>query len=86
MYHGLYREICPHIVGQRKDGSDSVLAFQFAGQTSKGTLPAGGEWRCFEIGQMEIIECRDGPWHTRDVHARPQTCIKVVDVEVTKKK
>ena len=85
VYHGLYRELCIHIIGQRKDGTDGVLAFQFAGKTSKGTLPPEGEWRCLEVSKIEQIELRDGPWHTSDRHTRPQTCIKVIDTEVKKK-
>ena len=80
MYQGRYREICPHTIG-RKNGREKLLAFQFAGQSSKG-LPPGGEWRCMFIDEITQVAAREGPWHTRDVHLKPQTCVDQVEFEV----
>ena len=79
-YQGRYREICPHTIGW-KNGREKVLGFQFAGESSKG-LPPGGEWRCMFIDEIEHVEVRDGAWHTRDDHLRPQTCVDDVEFEV----
>lgn len=80
VYQGRYREICPHTLGY-KGGQEKVLAFQFAGESSKG-LPPEGEWRCMFVEQIEQITTREGPWHTRDDHLRPQTCVDDIELEV----
>jgi hypothetical protein len=81
IYQGRYRECCPHAIGT-KQGQQHVMMFQFAGDSSKG-LPPGGEWRCMDVNQLSNVSVKDGPWHTRDDHTRPNTCIDVVDVDVT---
>ena len=81
VYQGRHRECCPHAIGI-KNGRQHVLMFQFAGDSSKG-LPPGGEWRCMDVEALSNVADRDGPWHTKDDHRRPQTCIDVVDVDVT---
>lgn len=80
MYQGRYREICVHTIGY-KSGHEKVLAFQFGGDSSKG-LPPGGEWRCMFVAQISDVGTSDGPWHTRDDHLRPQTCVDEVELEV----
>src|SRR5260370_10721640 len=79
-YNGLYREICPHTLGLT-NGHEQALSFQFAGQSSRG-LPPNGEWRCMKLDDVVNAKVKDGPWHTRDDHSRPQTCVKQSDVEV----
>lgn len=80
-YKGLVREICPHVIGTGKDGTEMVLSFQFAGQTSS-VLPPGGEWRCMRVDEISGAKSRPGQWHTGENHSRPQTCVKIIDVEV----
>lgn len=80
MYHGFQREICPHTLGYKR-GREKVRGFQFAGGSSKG-LPPGGEWRCMFIDEITQVQARDGDWHTRDDHLRPQTCVDEIDLEV----
>ena len=80
-YNGLHRELCPHVIGDGKDGNPKVLSFQFAGQTSQGQLPPQGEWRCMAIKDIQNVELRIGSWHTGDSHKRPQTCVKRIDVK-----
>jgi hypothetical protein len=79
-YQGYEREVCPHTIGL-KAGLEKVLTFQFAGGSSSG-LAAGGQWRCLFISDITNVRIREGEWHTRDAHSRPQTCIDHVDVEV----
>jgi hypothetical protein len=79
-YQGFYREICPHVIGTKR-GREQVLGFQFGGQSSTG-LPAGGNWRCMRVAEIQNAAVRDGPWHTGTTHTRPQTCVNVIDVEV----
>ena len=80
-YNGLYREICPHTLGLNHKGGEQALSYQFAGESSQG-LPPDGEWRCMKLDGVVNAKIKDGPWHTRDDHSRPQTCVKQVDVEV----
>jgi hypothetical protein len=78
-YQGLYRELCPHILGH-KHGEETALTCQFAGESASG-LPKGGEWRCLVLNQVEGARLRDGPWHTR-AHAGLQSCVAIIDVAV----
>jgi hypothetical protein len=80
IYQGRFREMCPHTLGY-KNGQEKVLGFQFAGDSSKG-LPPGGEWRCMFVAQISDVAARAGPWHTRDVHLKPQTCIDEIEMEI----
>ena len=79
-YLDLKREVCPHTLG-KKNGKNHVLAYQFAGESSRG-LPEGGEWRCFDIDKITALQIREGEWFTGDSHKRPQTCIDHIEVEV----
>lgn len=81
-YQGLYRELCPHILGH-KAGEETALTYQFAGKSGSG-LPPGGEWRCLFLAQVRNARLRDGPWHSRH-HAEPQTCVEIVDLQVISK-
>jgi hypothetical protein len=80
-YKGFMREICCHTLGLGKAGEQKVLGFQFGGGSSKG-LPPSGEWRCLSVDEMQNVRAQSGEWHTRDIHDRPQFCVKQVDYEV----
>ena len=83
IYKGYGREMCPHAIGT-KEGKAHVLCFQFGGESSKG-LPPGGEWRCFEVDELQNVSVREGPWHTAPNYSGwRQTCIDQVDVEVSR--
>ena len=81
-YKGLVRHLCPHVIGKGKDGAAKALSLQFAGETSSGSLPEGGEWRCMAVDEMLNVEVIADDWHTLANHSRPQSCVKQVDVEV----
>ncbi|HLW92865.1 MAG TPA: hypothetical protein VKS78_16405 [Roseiarcus sp.] len=79
-YQGLYRELCPHILGHTK-GEEVALAYQFAGESRSGLLP-GGEWKCLHLAKVANAEFRDGPWRTGASHTRFQSCVQIVDFDV----
>ena len=79
-YDGFRRELCPVILGM-KDGEEKALVFQFAGESSK-RLPSGGEWKCLTLSKVTDAVLRDGPWYEGSGHAREQTCVREVDVDV----
>jgi hypothetical protein len=81
IYQKRYRECCPHAIGTKRSVRH-VLMFQFGGESSRG-LPTGGEWRCMDVDALSQVVARAGPWHTDPRHSRPQTCIDLVDVDVT---
>ena len=62
--NGYPREFCPHVLGQ-KGAKWSVLVWQFAG-LSESSLRPDGDWRCFELDDLEHLAKRDGDWHTQD--------------------
>ena len=79
-YDGLPRELCPIILGHSQ-GREKALTFQFGGKSGRG-LPPGGEWRCFFLSKVGGARLRDGPWHARDSHTRPQGCVESVDLDI----
>jgi hypothetical protein len=81
IYKGHQRFCCPHAIGTT-DGVPRVLVFQFGGTSSSG-LPPAGEWRCMDIPSMIDISVRPGQWFTGDRHTKRQTCVKVVDLDIT---
>ncbi len=80
-YHGLHREVCPHVIGRGKGGEAKCLTYQFAGLSSQ-ELPPKGEWRCLTLSEVRDVKLRVGDWHTGDSHKRPQTCVKIIEAEV----
>jgi predicted nucleic acid-binding protein len=79
-YGGRYREVCPFILGH-KDGRETALVYQFAGQSSR-ELPAKGEWRCLSLANVQDAKRRDGPWHGGAEHRQTQRCVDAVYVDV----
>ena len=80
-YHGCRRELCPIVLGHKKDGTEAALTFQFAGE-SETPLPPGGAWRCLMLAEVSDVELHDGPWHAGSSHRQPQTCVDIVDLDV----
>ena len=81
VYQDKYREVCPLIIGH-SNGEEKVLAFQFAGDTSKGTLPPGGAWKCMFVAQVRDARLRDGPWREGTSHRQAQACVRDVDLDI----
>jgi hypothetical protein len=80
-YDDLPRELCPIILGH-SDGVEKALTFQFGGQTSGGSVPWPGTWKCLDLGKVRDAVLRDGPWHAGDSHLASQRCVKEVDIDV----
>jgi len=80
VYQRFVRELCPVVLGY-KHGEERVLAYQFAGGSSKGLAP-GGEGKCLALSQIESAALHDGPWHEGDRHALRQSCVDVVDLDI----
>lgn len=80
VYKGLIRELCPHAIG-RKNGREQAIFFQFGGQSSSGLANPENNWRCLPLDQLQILEIRDGDWHTAFNHSRPSSCIDWIDVK-----
>ena len=81
LYRGYRRELCPVILGHKKNGDEAALTFQFAGESGSG-LPRGGEWRCLLLSEVSNAELRDGRWHAGSRHRQPQSCVDIVDLDV----
>jgi hypothetical protein len=80
VFQGRRRELCPIILGHT-GGKERVLAFQFAGESSR-PLPPGGQWRCLTLSEVTDIELRDGPWRAGGDHGTQQSCVAEVDYDV----
>jgi predicted nucleic acid-binding protein len=80
VYNGQRREVCPYILGH-KNAVEVLLVFQFAGRSNRG-LPVKGEWRCFQVAQMQHVETRGGSWHGDAAHRKTQRCVDDVFIDV----
>lgn len=78
-YQGYPREVCPVILGH-KGSRERLLAYQFAGAGSRG--PVRGEWKCFDLAEVEDAETRSGRWHSGAKHRAPQSCVDDVFIDV----
>lgn len=79
-YQRLSRIVCPHVLGSGK-GKLRLLAFQVGGESSQ-PLPKQGIWRCFHLAEIESLEMEDGEWRTGDNHARQNSCVTDVHIDV----
>jgi hypothetical protein len=59
-----------------------VLVFQFAGETSKGKLPPGGEWKCFSPAKVQDVRLRSGRWYAGGSHSKAQACVRDIDLDI----
>ena len=84
-YKGHKRLMCPHVIGRGKGGRPQALFYQFGGTSESGLGPPGSpqNWRCLPIDGLSEVSVTDGDWHTCTRHTREQTCVNVVDVEVS---
>jgi hypothetical protein len=80
-YEDHRRELCPHIIGHT-GGEEKVLAFQFAGETSKGRLPPGGGWKCLFLARVREVRLRSGPWREGESHTQTQACVRDNDLDI----
>jgi hypothetical protein len=81
LFQRLPKVFCPHAIGMKRD-REHCLGFQFAGGSSSG-LPSGGEWRCFDVNGLTSIFTGSGPWHTGANYTQPQSCVDIIDAEVS---
>lgn len=81
--NNLPREFCPHILGTKGDHWN-VLVWQFGGETSRPErLPQEGDWRCYELRDLDRLELRDGEWHRGWYTGRgEQHCVDDIDTVV----
>ena len=77
-YDGRQRELCPHIIGTSRSGEEVVLAWQFAGQSSR-RLP---QWRCLRLANVRDARARAGSWHEGGSHRAEQTCVSEIDLDI----
>jgi hypothetical protein len=81
-YGGRHRELCPLVLGTNKKGEEAVLAWQFAGEVSKGKLPAGGTWKCLRLANVRNARSRAGRWYEGQSHRSEQKCVTKVDLDI----
>ncbi|MEJ4046215.1 hypothetical protein [Erwinia sp. SLM-02] len=83
-YQGYYREMCPHALGS-KNGRQQALFYQFAGESSRGAVLPGAtsNWRCIPVDGLTDVTLRPGTWHSAENHSQAQTCVDIIDIEVS---
>jgi hypothetical protein len=77
-YAGRYRELCPHIIETNKSGEETVLAWQFAGE-STGPLP---QWRCLRLANVSNARARNGRWYAGGSHKTTQQCVTKIELDI----
>jgi hypothetical protein len=80
-YQGHIREICPVMLG-RTGLEEKALVFQFGGSTSKGRIPAPGEWKCFRLEEVRDAVLIEGRWHAGTSHTTASSCMKMVEYDI----
>ncbi|MCA1426933.1 MULTISPECIES: hypothetical protein [unclassified Bradyrhizobium] len=78
VYEGRRRELCPHIIGTDKSGDEAVLAWQFAGESSRRCRNG----RCLKLANVSGARARDGRWHEGGSHRSTQTCVTNIDLDI----
>jgi hypothetical protein len=84
IYHGLYREFCPHVIGVEHNGAQA-LCYQFGGQSHSRLIQPNGSpdnWRCFAISELSDVTIHDSEWHSAPDRTRPRGCVEFVDIDV----
>lgn len=84
MYHGLYREMSPHVLGRKRDRLH-CLFYQHGGETSTGPVRDGASenWRCIPVADLGELRLLDEPWHWGPPgHGGQQTCVDIVEETV----
>lgn len=84
IYQGYYREMSPHVIGT-KNGREQALFYQFGGESSSGTIVPNSKnnWRCMPINELTEVKIIDKDWHTAENHSSTQSCVEIIDVEVS---
>jgi hypothetical protein len=77
-YEGRDRQLCPHIIGNNRNGEEVVLAWQFAGESS-GPLP---QWRCLRLAGVSDARTHGGSWHAGGSHKTEQSCVSEIDLDI----
>jgi hypothetical protein len=85
IYDRRIRLLCPHVLGESKEGRYQALFYQFGGESNSGIEPDGSpaNWRCLALEKLSNVRIIDGSWHTAPNHSRPQTCVRIVHCDVT---
>lgn len=80
-YHGTDRLLCPHALGW-KNGRPKLLAYQIAGSTTHGALPAEAQrrWRSMFVDEIEAAIFADEPWGTADNYSLSTNAIDQVEL------
>ena len=81
-YGGHHREMCPHVIGT-KNGRQQALFYQHGGSSSSGLGRPEQNWRCIPLDGLTNVTIHDGDWHSYSNHSQDQTCVDVIDVEVS---
>ena len=82
-YQGADRALCPHALGW-KNGRPKLLAYQIAGSTSHGALPAEPQqrWRSMFVDEIEAAVFTDDPWGTADNYSLSTNAIDQVELAI----
>ena len=83
VYHDRYLLLCPHRLGQNREGQVRVLCYQFGGESESGLEAVGSpaNWRCVALEKLSGVELLNGAWRTAPNHSRPASCIVDPDVD-----
>jgi len=72
--NGFHRELCPILLGRSGD-EEMTLVYQFAGETSEGPIPPGGDWKCLRLSNVRDVVLREGRWISGGSHLQKSKCI-----------
>ena len=82
-YKGYSRKMSPHVLGT-KNGREHALFYQYAGESESDlSLDPSHNWRCIFVDQIENLTINDDEFYTFKNHSQRQTCVDIIDVEIS---
>ncbi|MBV9157318.1 MAG: hypothetical protein JO097_13725 [Acidobacteriaceae bacterium] len=87
LYRGYPRLLCPHRLGQNREGQLRVLCYQYGGESESGLQPAGSpaNWRCLALEKLSRVRLLEDAWRTAPNHSRPASCVIDADIDAEDK-
>jgi len=83
VYDGLPRLLCPHVLGQNREGRLRAFCYQFGGNSGSGLRigPEGiGGWRCIAVDKLSQVALQPDAWRT-EPRSSQQSCVQEIDID-----
>jgi hypothetical protein len=83
-YDDLPRLLCPHVLGQSRQGRPHAFCFQSGGGSARGLRsgPEGvGDWRCIAVEKLSQVVLTTEVWRS-EPRAGRQHCVEKIEFDI----